>query len=35
MTDRFSDSQIKDFWTDQAVRHEQSPAASWSDQPVI
>lgn len=27
--------QIREFWTQQAVEHGQSPAASWSDQCVI
>jgi SAM-dependent methyltransferase len=35
MSHRYTDSQIKTFWTDQAVRHGQSPAASWSDHPVM
>ena len=30
-----SQGQIKDYWTRQAVSHGQSPAASWSDRPVI
>ena len=35
MSTRYNDSDIKTFWTDQAVRHQQSPSASWSDHPVI
>lgn len=35
MNTRYTDAEIKTFWTDQAVRHRQSPAASWSDQFVI
>jgi ubiquinone/menaquinone biosynthesis C-methylase UbiE len=35
LPDRLSLEQIRDFWQDQAVRHGQSYAASWSDRPVI
>jgi ubiquinone/menaquinone biosynthesis C-methylase UbiE len=35
MSTRFSLEQIRDFWTEQALKHGQSPAASWSDQMVI
>ena len=35
MTERFTDAQIKTFWTEQAVQHQQSPEASWSDRRVI
>lgn len=35
MTVRFNLEKIRDFWTSQALEHKQSPAASWSDQPVI
>lgn len=35
MTERFSDEQIKTFWTEQARQHQQSPDASWSDRRVI
>lgn len=32
---RLSLEQIRQFWTDQARQHGRSPAASWSDTPVI
>ena len=35
MNTRYTDSEIKSFWTDQAIQHRQSPSASWSDHPVI
>jgi len=35
MVDRFSLEQIREFWTQQALKRGQSPAASWSDQMVI
>jgi ubiquinone/menaquinone biosynthesis C-methylase UbiE len=35
MTARLSNAQIYDFWSRQAVDHQQSPAASWSDFRVI
>jgi ubiquinone/menaquinone biosynthesis C-methylase UbiE len=35
MSNKFSLEQIRDFWTQQAIEHKQSPAASWSDQGVI
>jgi SAM-dependent methyltransferase len=35
MSERYTDDQIKDFWTEQAVQHQQSPDASWSDRRVI
>jgi SAM-dependent methyltransferase len=33
--DRFDQKQVREFWRSQAVEHAQSPAASWSDTPVI
>src|SRR5579862_7785775 len=33
--ERLSLERIREFWTSQAVEHEQSPSASWSDHPVI
>ena len=35
MSERYTDEQIKTFWTEQAVQHQQSPDASWSDRRVI
>ena len=35
LSERFNLEQIRDFWTRQALEHERSPAASWSDQCVI
>lgn len=35
MSERYTDDQIKNFWTEQAVQHQQSPDASWSDRRVI
>jgi 2-polyprenyl-3-methyl-5-hydroxy-6-metoxy-1,4-benzoquinol methylase len=35
MSERLSLEQIRQFWTDQAKQHGRSPAASWSDTPVI
>lgn len=35
MTDKFTLEQIREFWTQQASRHGQQPAASWSDAMVI
>jgi SAM-dependent methyltransferase len=35
LSERYGIEQIRDFWTQQAVEHGQSPAASWSDQCVI
>lgn len=35
MTDNFNLEQIRDFWTQQALKYRQSLAASWSDLPVI
>jgi len=35
MTERFDLDQIREYWTRQALTHEQSAAASWSDQMVI
>jgi len=32
---RYTLEQIRRFWTEQVRQHGQSPAASWSDQPVI
>lgn len=35
MSDTFTPEAVRKYWTDQARLHGQSPAASWSDQPVI
>jgi ubiquinone/menaquinone biosynthesis C-methylase UbiE len=35
LTERFSLEQIREFWTRQAAAHGLSPAASWSDRPVM
>ena len=35
MTDRYTDAQIKSFWSEQAALHKDSPNASWSDRRVI
>lgn len=35
MTEKFGLKQIREFWTQQACQHGQSPAASWSDRMVI
>lgn len=35
MTERLTPDEARRFWTDQVVRHGQSPAASWSDVRVI
>ena len=35
MTEKFSIEQIREFWTQQATTHGLSPAASWSDRPVM
>jgi len=35
MQTRFSNEEIRRFWTDQAVKHPGRPAASWSDTQVI
>lgn len=35
MTERFTDEQIKVFWTEQAIQHQQSVDASWSDRRVV
>lgn len=35
MSDRFNLDQIREFWSEQAREHRQSPTASWSDVPVI
>ena len=35
MTDKFDGEGIRKFWTAQAVQHQQSPSASWSDRMVI
>src|SRR3954465_4699231 len=35
MSKQFTQSEVYDFWTQQAREHGQSPAASWSDQRVI
>lgn len=35
MTEKFSLEQIREFWTRQATTHGLSPAASWSDRPVM
>lgn len=35
MTEHLTREQVREFWRDQALKHGQSPSASWSDQPVI
>lgn len=35
MSEKLSLEQIREFWTQQAVAHGQSPSASWSDHRVI
>lgn len=35
MGDGFDLDRIREYWTQQALKHGQSPAASWSDQMVI
>jgi len=35
MTGKLSLEQIRQYWTQQALKHGQSPTASWSDQMVI
>src|SRR4029450_4010939 len=35
MTDRYSQEQVRQYWSQQAVEHGQSHAASWSDRMVI
>src|SRR5207247_5764729 len=35
MTEKFSLEQIRQFWVRQAIKHGQSPAASWSDSAAI
>ncbi len=35
MARRFGFEEIHRFWTEQALRHGLSPAASWSDRPVL
>jgi len=35
MTSKLSLEEIREFWTNQAVLHRQSPAASWSDVSII
>jgi ubiquinone/menaquinone biosynthesis C-methylase UbiE len=35
MTDKFTPEQIYRYWEQQALEHEQSPTASWSDKMVI
>ena len=35
MSERYSQEQIHQFWTQQALAHGQSPSASWSDRMVI
>jgi ubiquinone/menaquinone biosynthesis C-methylase UbiE len=35
MTDRLTDAQIKEFWTEQALKHGKAPSASWSDTRVM
>ncbi|MGI8588258.1 MAG: class I SAM-dependent methyltransferase [Chloroflexia bacterium] len=35
MASRLSPDEIRAYWTQQALAHGQSPAASWTDQPVI
>ncbi len=35
MSTRYALDEIVNYWSEQAVKHGQSPAASWSDTPVI
>lgn len=35
MSKRYNQTQVCDYWTNQALKHKQSPEASWSDQMVI
>ncbi len=35
MAEKFTLEQIRHFWTEHALKHGQSPAASWSDQMAI
>jgi ubiquinone/menaquinone biosynthesis C-methylase UbiE len=35
MTSKFSQAEVYDFWTKQALEHGQASAASWSDHRVI
>jgi ubiquinone/menaquinone biosynthesis C-methylase UbiE len=35
MTTRLNQSEVYEYWTEQARQHGQSPSASWSDHPVI
>lgn len=35
MTKKFNTEQIREFWTRQALKHKQSPEASWSDKMAI
>jgi len=35
MSKKFTRSEIYEFWTEQANKHQQSPSASWSDHRVI
>jgi ubiquinone/menaquinone biosynthesis C-methylase UbiE len=35
MSERFTPDKIREFWTDMALEHGQSPSASWSDRMVI
>jgi len=35
MTTRLTQSEVFEYWTQQAREHGQSPSASWSDHPVI
>jgi ubiquinone/menaquinone biosynthesis C-methylase UbiE len=35
LSEKFGREQVREFWTAQAVQHQQSPAASWSDRMVI
>lgn len=35
MSERLTLEQIRQYWTEQAQQHGRSPAASWSDTPVI
>ena len=34
-TAKYTQSQVREFWRSQAAEHGKSPAASWSDTPVI
>ena len=35
MTEKFELDQVREFWPTQAIQHQESPSASWSDRMVI